>query len=209
MKRTIKLMAVAAIAAATMTSCGGGSSSEALLFGKVPAIYAELKAEKDAIKEDAKSISSVSDFADLAEKENKIKEEYTGKLEEAAKALDGKEITFAEGDIKVTAPISLTYKSISKSDLAPSFEINGTAEAAADITPESTYSQIAYIVYIVGYDADNQEVFTNRAGLIYGEKVGDKDVIKAGTQIKFETLYFSARQAEEYSKATSLKLIIK
>lgn len=73
MRKTIKLVALAAIVAATMASCAGKSTSDAgaagtaeassttsesLLFGELPALHIEMQAAKDAIKEEGKQVKT-------------------------------------------------------------------------------------------------------------------------------------------------------
>lgn len=224
MRKTIKLVALAAIVAATMASCAGKSSSDAgaagtaeassttsesLLFGELPALHIEMQAAKDAIKEEGKQVKTEAQFKELAEKEEKIKAEYTAKIEEAAKALNGNAINLTDGDIKVTEPVALTYEGFfSKTGLTPKFSVSGKAEAAADFTPETKYPQDSYTVYVVGFDGSGQEVFSSKIGFIAAVKEGGKSVVKAGTPVKFDNMQFGAKKAADYQKATSLKLMV-
>lgn len=209
MRSLTKLMAMAAIIASALWSCSGGGA-DTLLFGKLPGVYAGMLADKEAIREEAKSVSSASQMKDLSEKADKLQEEWAARIEEAARGLDGREIEFAESDITVTKPLSLTYEGFfSKSSMTPDFIVSGEAEASADIIPESKLPLTSYTVYIVGYDAAGQEVFANKVGFIPAEMAGGKSVIKAGTPVDFDHLYFSEKKAEDYPKAAVLKLEVR
>lgn len=203
-------MAVAAMTLPVFFSCsgGGGSASESVLFGEVPAIYGEMQETKDALKEEYKTCDSESEAKSIMEKADKLNEEYAVKIEEAAKALDGKEISFSESDIKVTSPVSLTFeKFFSKIDLTPYFKVNGSAEAAKDVTFDCDWA--AFNVEIVGYGSDGQELFSSKVGLI-DAVVGDgQAVVKAGTPVKFDYLQFGKKKVAEYQQASSLKLEIR
>lgn len=209
MKSIIKSVAVAAITLPVLFSCsGGGSSSESLLFGEVPAIHGEMQESMNALKEEYKTCNSESKAKSLMEKDEKLEEEYIAKIEKAAKALDGKEISFSESDVKVTSPVSLTFeKFFSKMDMTPYFKVNGSAEAAKDVTFDCDWA--AFNVEIVGYGPDNQELFSSKVGLIDAEVNDGQAVVKAGTPVKFDYLQFGKKEVAEYQQATSLKLEIR
>lgn len=220
MRKTIRLMALAAIFAASMASCSSkeasseteaaSAASESVIFGELPALHNQMQAEKDAIKKETKSATTESQLTDLMEKSDQLKEKYTTKIEDAAKALNGKAISIADGDIKVTEPVTLTYDGLfSKQDITPKFKVSGKAEAAADITPDVKYAQKSFTVYIAGYDKDGNEVFASKIGFIDAADAGGKSTIKAGTPVKFDGLQFGAKKAADYQKATTLKLIAK
>lgn len=139
-----------------------------------------------------------------------MKEKWSGKIEESAKALDGKPIEFVESDIKVTAPLSLQFDGyFDQSDLISNFNINGSAEAATDITAGKRYVTPNEYVYIVGYNAEGQEVYSIHVGFIPVENVDGKPVVKAGAAVKFNRFQFSGKITEEYEAAKSLKLEVR
>lgn len=208
--KCIKFVALASILTPMIFSCSGAGSSDTLLFGSLPGVYGQFQAEEAQLQEEAKNITSEAEKAKLIEKSEKMKEEWSGKIEESAKALDGKTIEFAESDIKVTEPISLQFDGFfSEIDMTPQFKINGSAEAPAEINTGEMYLGTSENVYIVGYNAEGQEVYKINAGFIPVENVDGKAVVKAGTAVNFDTLYFSEKKAEEYEAAKSLKLEVR
>lgn len=204
------LMAIAAITMMVLSSCtgGDGNESEALLFGEIPAIHGEMQEAKAAVKEEYKACDSESKAKTLMEKASKLEEEYSQKIETASKNLEGKEINFADGDVKVTSPISLTFeKFFSKSDMTPYFKVNGSAEVSKDIIFDCTYP--AFYVNIVGYGSDGQELYSSRIGTV-DAIVGDNSaVVKAGTPIKFDKLQFAKSKVAEYQQAVALKIEVR
>lgn len=90
--------------------------------------------------------------------------------------------------------------------MTPYYGIDGEAEAASDIAPESPLPLSSYTVYIVGYDSDGNEVFESKEGFIAAQKEGDKAVIKAGTPVKFDQLQFSPKKIEGYGRPATLRL---
>lgn len=201
-------MALAAINASILLSCSGGSGSSSAesIFGTLPEVYEQFQSEKDQINEEAKNIKSEADKAELIEKSNKMQEKWSAKIEDSAKALDGKPIEFAESDIKVIEPVSLEFDGFfSKSDMNPKFNVNGSAEVVNEITADR-YILSAEKVYIVGYDADGQQVYQINVGSVPVENVDGTAVIKAGTPVKFDSFHFSSRNITEYKAAKTLKL---
>lgn len=209
--KTIKLMALVAILTPMLFSCSGGvGSSDTLLFGSLPGVYGQFQTEKDQLQEEAKNINSEADKAKLIEKSEKMKEEWSAKIEESAKSIDGKTIEFAESDIKVINPISLQFDGFfSKTDMTPKFKINGSAEAPAEINTGEMYVGTSENVYIVGYNAEGQEVYQIKGGFIPVENVDGKAVVKAGTAVNFDTFHFSGKKVEEYEAAKTLKLEVR
>lgn len=211
MKTITKLMAIAAIVLPMLSSCSGdgATSSKPSLFGQLPEEYVQFKAEKDAFKEKAKEIKTEADKAKLIKQSQEMEEKWTTRIEKSAKALDGKPVAVADGEIKVTEPLSLTFDGFfSKSDITPVFVVSGAAQAAVDITPESEFPRSSYQVYIVGYGPDGAEVFDNRIGTIDSQEIDGKAVISAGTPVKFERLQFSGKDAPDYPMAETLKLVV-
>lgn len=206
--KIFKLMALAAIAMPFMFSCSGsGSSSDTLLFGALPGQFEQLLAEQAELKEKAKDIKSEAEKAELIKKSEEIKEKWSGKIEESAKALDGKQIEFAQSDVKVTQPVSLQYEGFfSKSDMTPKFKINGAAEVTSEINTDAPYILPSEHVYIVGYNAEGQEVYRIKSGFVAAENVDGKSVVKAGTPVTFDPIVFSDNKVEQYKEAKTLKL---
>lgn len=202
----IKMLAIIAILMPMLFSCSGGAgSSNSALLGTLPGEYAKFEEEKNQIKEEAKNIKSEADKKKLIEKSEKMESKWSAKLEESAKSLDGKPLEFAESDIKVTEPVSFEFDGFfSKSDMQPKFKINGAAEAATEINTGDNYVIPSEMVYIVGYNAEGQEVCKIKAGSIAVENVDGVSVVKAGTPVKFDTFHYSTK--ENYSAAKTIKL---
>lgn len=207
--KSLKLfVATLAVAAITMSSCSDGTGSSGTpLFGSLPGVYEKFQTEQDKLSEEAKNIKSEADKAKLIEKAEKIQEEWSAKIEESAKALDGKTIEFAESDIKINEPLSLEFDGFtSKSDLAPKFKINGSCETASEINTGVVYLGPSEKVYIVGYDADGQQVYKVKVGAVSAENVDGNAVVKAAEPVTFTPVYFSEKEVGEYKAAKTLKL---
>lgn len=202
--KSIKLLALGAMIAPLLFSCSGGGSSS--LFGSIPGVYEKYQAEKDELNAEAKNIKTQEDKAKLIQKSEKMEAKYSEKIESAAKGLDGKTIEVADGDLKVTSPLSFEFEKISKSSLAPQFNVNGAIEAAGDIAIESSYFMSSISVYIVGLDAEDQEIYKVKIGKLEAENVDGKSVVKAGTPVIFNTVYYSGSDTEAYKNSKSLKL---
>lgn len=198
-----------AVLALLVTSCSGAGSDndKGSLFGSLPKEYAKMMAERENLKEQAKNVKSEAEKAKLIEKGKKMDEEWSAKLESTAKGLDGKEIVLADGEFKVTAPLSLTFEKLNGNDLEPSFMINGSAENIDPITIENRYLP-SCIVYIAGYDAEGNELFKSEVGSIKGTLTNNVLEIPAGVQVEFTTLRFNGKYVDEYSAAKTLKLIM-
>lgn len=204
-------MALVAALVPMLFSCSGGSgssSSAASLFGSLPGVYEQYQAEKDQLSEEAKNIKSEADKKKLIEKSEKMQEKWGPKIEESAKALDGKPIEFAESDVKITEPLSLEFDGFtsSKSDFLPKFKVNGAAETASEINTEAVYLSSTEQVYIVGYNAEGEQVYKVKAGFVSAENVDGKAVVKAAEPVTFTSVCFSAKEVADYSAAKTLKL---
>ena len=187
-----------------LSSCSG--SEKSMLFGSLPAKYAELKEERAKLDEKAKNIKTEEEKAEIIKKGKKLEEKWIPKLERAATKLDGKDIPLAEGVFKVTSPISLTFEKLKNHSLEPIFKINGSAVTNEAIKIENTFSQYR-IVYIAGYDAEGNEVYKSQVGKIYGEVTKNVLEIPAGTPVEFSTLTFNSSLVDKYPEAKTLKLI--
>lgn len=206
--KTFKSMAFFAIVMPLMLSCsGGGSTSDSTLFGPLPEYFEQISAEQTKLKEDAKNIKSEAEKAELIKKSEEMKEKWGAKIEESAKALNGKPVEFAESNIKVTAPVSLEFDGFfSKSDMTPKFNVNGSAEAASEINAGVDYVLPKEKVYVVGYNAEGQQVYKIDVGSIAVENVDGKAIVKAGTPVVFSSFHMSDSKAAEYKAAKTVKL---
>lgn len=207
MKKIATLATIAATAMMMLSSCSGSGSDNGSLFGSLPSEYAEMMAERDALKEKAKDIKSEAEKAEFIEKGKKLDEKWSKKLEKSAKDLDGKELNITDSIFKITAPLSLTFENLQSSDLEPSFKVNGSAETVEPTTVENTYLT-ARTVYIAGYDAEGNELFKSEVGKVAGTLTGTTLEIPAGTPVEFGTLRFSDRYVDKYPETKTLKLII-
>lgn len=206
----MKLLACVAVGAAMLQSCSSGSSeasSETMLFGTVPGIYEQFSTRRGELKEKLKS--SPDDGEQIKSDYDKLHSEYATKLEEAAKALDGKTLDIIPGDdFKITAPVSLTFeKFFSDSDLTPAFDVAGEIVTTKDLFPEGASIGIGSPVYIVYYDAAGNELNKSRIGFLKpSQQMGDKIGVPAGSTIKFDRLQFSPKRIPDYTKTASMKI---
>lgn len=192
----------------TVASCSGGSASDSSLFGSLPEVYGKFMKEKAELDEKAKNIKSEDDKKKLIAESQKMEEEWTAKIEEAATAINGKEIKITDGEFKVTSPISFTFTGKCNKQLEPRFDINGEAVTASEIRPNAQYMTY-FVVNLVGYDEEGNEVFVNSVGNIEGKADGNNCIIDAGTPVKFNSILFNDKDIEGYEKAKTLKLAIK
>ncbi len=208
--KSIRLMAFAAVLMPLLYSCSGGAgSSDTPLFGPIPGLYEQFQAEKDKITKEAENIKTEAEKAALIEKSTKMTEQWGVKLEEGAKSLNGKPVEFEVSNLMVNEPISLEFEGLKgKSDLLPTFKVNGRAVADADIDTGFDYVLPSEMVYIVGYDAEGQLVYKVKAGSIPAQNVDKKSVVKAGTAVTLSKVQFSSKNVEEYKAAKTLKLEI-
>lgn len=209
MKKIVTMMAIAAMSASIMISCSGSGSSKGSIFGSVPEKCEQFLQEKEELSKEAENIQTEADKAKLIEKSQKMQEKWQAKIEESAKALDGKAIEFAESAIKVTEPVSLEFeKFFSESTLTPKFKVNGKAEAATDITTELKYIRPHTSVYLVGYNAEGQEAYKLNVGSIEVQNQEGNVFIPAGTPVEFSSFQFSLK-GEDCKDAQTLKLEVR
>lgn len=200
-------MALAVITLPMLASCSGGSSTP--LFGSLAGEYAKYAEKKAEIEKKAESITSEEEKAKLLKEAKEMQEEWSVKIEDAAKSLDGKSVEVEAGDFKVTEPISLTFEDFyNKSDLKPIFKANGKAEAANEINT-GNYVLPNRIVNIVGYDAEGQKLYSNEIGTVAVTNRDGKGIIAAGTPVELTSVRYSDKYVKEYLKATTLKLELK
>lgn len=137
--------------------------------------------------------------------------EWKVKIEECAKTLNGKPIEVEKCDFTITTPLSLEFTDFySNSNLTPSFKINGEATATSDMKTDNDFILPSENVYLVGYNAEGQEVYKTLVGNIAAENVDGKAFVKAGTPVEFKKLKFSKSDIENGCKdAKTYKLELK
>lgn len=201
--------AAIALASFTLASCSGGSASESDLFGALPGEMTQFQSEMDALQEKAKDIKTEADKKKLIAESQEIQEKYTAKIEESAKALDGKELKITDGEFAVAQPVTLTFDGFAnKKTLSPRFKLGGELSVPADFSPAAPLFGASYDVYLVGYDAEETALFASRVGFVGAENVDGKGVVKAGTPVTLETLTYNDKYNEVYPKVKSLKFVV-
>lgn len=215
--KKFKQTVLALLGVFAMTACsGGGSSSEnCMVFGEVPAIYADYEAQRDKIEESAQN--SEADYKKASSQIDELKEQYRAKIEEAGKKLDGQPIDITpDGDFKVVSPVSLSFKEFANS-VNSMYNVNGEIEAAKDITLEVTESwlkshDVQYLILplmLIGCDEQGAEVISARIGSIKGFKVVDgKLLLPAGTKAELETVPYADNDYEDYVRVKTVKLAL-
>ena len=199
--KKMKKMALAVLMMPLLLACSGGSSTDANLYGSLPEKYEKFMQEKADLKKQAENIKTEADKKELIEKSEKMQAEWKVKIEESAKALNDKPIEVEKCDFTITTPLSLEFTDFfSNSNLTPSFKINGKATATSDIKTNNDYILTSEKVYLVGYNAEGQEVYNTLVGNIDAENVDGKAFVKAGTPVKFEHLIFSKSDIENGCK---------
>lgn len=225
MKHKNKLLAATFLmaSAVTLTSCGGdsGSSADSKFFGKVPGIFANMTEQKKTLKDQYKTCSSEDEIEKLQKEAELAEKDFSTRLEEAAKAMDGKTIEIkSTPEITVNSPATLTFDGFqSQLDLTPRFRLTGDVAAAQNYQSEdckrisasagdlSKYSGLSQHVYLIGLDDTGTQVFSSKVaffpiGLITSSELG----VKAGTKLEFETFTINEKNVEGCLKATSLQL---
>lgn len=210
------------LAATVMTSCGGstgsssGSSSEnCLIFGEVPALYADYEAQRAKIEESAQK--SEADYKKASAQIDELKAEYRTKIEEAGKKLAGQPIEITDGgDFKIVQPLSLSFKEFANNVRAV-FNVAGEVEAARDLPVEVTESWLkshdvnyTFIpLMLTGCDEQGAEVTSARIGSFKGFKVVDgKLILPAGTKAELQTVPYNKNDYDNYVKVKSVKLTL-
>lgn len=222
--KNFRLMALVAVAMPLMlSSCGGGSglSSDSKFFGNVPGIYAEMVAKDESLKEQFKNCSSEDEARKVFAEAEAAEKEYSVKIEDAAKALDGKTIEIeSTPEITVKTPITLTFDGFqSKTDMTPRFKLAGDAVAAQNYQSEESkglstgggdltgYKGLSQHVYLVGFDKAGTQVFSQKVAYFPIDLISDTELgVKAGTNLRFEDFTVNKKNCEGCIKATVLKL---
>lgn len=188
-----------------MLSCSGDGSSKSP-FGTLPKVYEEYLQAGDKLKKEAEKIKTDEDKAKYLEKSEKLKTEWSEKIEKAAKKLDGKTINLEGGEFTVTEPISFQFNDmVQKAYLHAVFNINGTAVTADDTTLARDFYAKDASVKMVGYDSEGQELFRSNVGVIDCQEKDGKSFIPKGTPIKFELFHFGGKDAPTYGNTAVLK----
>lgn len=147
MKKTFKLAAIA-FSAFVLSSCGSGSKSDALLFGEIPGIMAELQSEVQKIKENPDIFKNEEEFKKADEKLKELNEQAEKDLTAAMKEIAGKEFEVTcDAPLKVNKPLSLSPDGFfSKSGLEPKFKVEGEVVAETDAPAAFPQSMVDYYV---------------------------------------------------------------
>lgn len=209
--KKMKQMALAVLLMPLLFACSGGSSTDTNLYGSLPEKYEKFMQEKADLKKQAENIKTEADKKELMEKSEKMQAEWKVKIEECAKTLNGKPIEVEKCDFTITTPLSLEFTDFySNSNLTPSFKINGEATATSDMKTGNDFILPSENVYLVGYNAEGQEVYKTLVGNIAAENVDGKAFVKAGTPVEFKKLKFSKSDIENGCKdAKTYKLELK
>lgn len=215
--KKFKQTMMALLGAVALTACsGGGSSSEnCLVFGEVPAIYADYQAQRDKIEESAQK--SEASYKKASSQIDELKEQYRAKIEEAGKKLDGQPIEISTGeDFKVVSPVSLSFKEFANS-VNSMYDVKGDIETAKDINLDVTESwlrshDVQYLILplmLIGCDEQGTEVTSARIGSFKGFKVVDgKLVLPTGTKAQLETVPYSDNDYDNYVRVKSVRLAL-
>lgn len=209
--KKMKQMALAVLLMPLLFACSGGSSTDTNLYGSLPEKYEKFMQEKADLKKQAENIKTEADKKELIEKSEKMQAEWKVKIEECAKTLNGKPIEVEKCNFTITTPLSLEFTDFySNSNLTPSFKINGEATATSDMKTGNDFILPSENVYLVGYNAEGQEVYKTLVGNIAAENVDGKAFVKAGTPVEFKKLKFSKSDIENGCKdAKTYKLELK
>lgn len=219
MKKTFKLAAIA-FSAFVLSSCGSGSKSDALLFGEIPGIMAELQSEVQKIKENPDIFKNEEEFKKADKKLKELNEQAEKDLTAAMKEIAGKEFEVTcDAPLKVNKPLSLSPDGFfSKSGLEPKFKVEGEVVAETDAPAAFPQSMVDYYVRmpqtapieqtveLVGLDAEGNELYSFNVGSFSPVVEGDKVIVKGGQVMKNDGFHLGKKEAEKYLKATSLKL---
>ena len=93
----------------------------------------------------------------------------------------------------MTTPLSLEFTDFfSKLDLEPTFQVNGEAVAASDIKTDLKYVLGNEQVYLVGYNAEGQQVYKVSVGSFEVEKADGCSLVKAGPRFMVSIIHFSS-----------------
>ena len=99
--KKLKTMALIAMCMPFLSACSGSGSEDNSLYGELPDRYEQFVKEKEQLREQAKDIKTEAEKKALIEKS----ENWKVKIEESAKALNGKPIKLDECGFDVTTPL--------------------------------------------------------------------------------------------------------
>lgn len=212
----LKFFSAIAAAAFTITSCGGGSSSNALLFGAIPGEYIDYEAKTAALFEKAQQCQNINDLQAINEEGEALKESLHGKLEKAAQDWSGTTLELTAGDdLTVISPVTVTFDGFFSST-SPQFTLSGEIETAKEINANYNANLLKYYstrqdklltfgVLLIGLDEQGEELVSQRIGSVQLAWVNDQVVIPAKTKVAFDSkLAFRTKSAEAYTKIKSL-----
>lgn len=216
-------MAAFALASLSLSSCGNGSASSAdsKFFGNVPGIFAEMLEKENALKEQFKACSSAEEGQKVQAEAETLQNDFSAKLEEAGKALNGKTIEIQSSpEITVNSPVTLEFDGFaSKLDLTPRFKISGDVVAAQDYQSADSkgiseaggdltrYTGLSEHVYLVGLDSEGNQLFSQKIAYFPIILISDTQLgVKAGTPLVFETFTITKKNVEGCLRATTLQL---
>lgn len=207
MKKIVTLMAIVAMAATIMVSCSG-SGSKGAPFGSLPEKCEKFKQESDKLGEAMQNVKSEAEKAELMKKHEELVKTWKPKIEESAKALEGKTVEIAECAFEITEPLSFQFNGFFSEDkLIPSLKVNGGANIIADRDSESKYRSTE-AVYLVGYNAEGKEVYSFNVGTIALQKTDEKSFVAAGTPVDFSTFQFGL-STQDCKDVQTLKLEVR
>jgi len=226
MKKNLLFMALAAILSLTIASCGGGisSSSESMLFGKVPGIVEKYNTENDRLKEEFKKSDSKSEGMKLFEKAETLEAETFAKAEEAGQAWGGTTLDLAsDAMFTVKKPLTVTFDGFfSKFDFTVKYNLTGEIVTAKDCIWEPLTDNEKSIVEmtlrdgiqsysiakvdIIGLDAKGNEITSNQIGSVKLAIIDGKVGVAANTPVTLESLVMSKKSVAQYPLVKSLKL---
>lgn len=196
MKTFTKLAALCSLSL-FLGSCGGSSSSTGC-FGDIPETVAKYEQES----EEMTSKMTQGNYSEIQEKIDGLKAETKTKVEEEAKALNGKEInaTTDEAVLKIEHPLTLVFRNLN--GIRAMFGLEGKVVAAKDLTLNATPSDLQAETLLSGskitvsvkklidielLDKDGNVVDTRKGfGYLVAENLGTSAVVKAGTPVVFQ-----------------------
>lgn len=215
MKTITKLAALCSLSL-FLGSCGGSSSSTGC-FGDIPETVAKYEQES----EEMASKMTQGNYSEIQEKIDGLKAETKTKVQEEAKALNGKEInaTTDEAVLKIEQPLTLVFRNLN--GIRAMFGLEGKVVAAKDLTLNATPSDLQAETLLSGskitvsvkklidielLDKDGNVVDTRKGfGYLVAENLGTSAVVKAGTPVVFQDDVFVA--GEDQVGVESIRLV--
>lgn len=224
MKHLFKLMSIVGIASLGLSSCGGSSSSESMLFGNVPSIVANYDTKNDQLKEELKNCDSQSKGQKIFDEAEALKNETLSKVEEAGEAWSGSTIDLtSDASFNVKTPLTVTFDGFfSKSSFTVKYNLEGEILTAKDciwepltdsektmvdqILKDGIKSYSIANVGIIGLDEDGNEITSDKIGYAMLAIIDGKVGVAANTPVKLDKLVMSSKTVSQYPLVKSLKL---